>query len=152
MLYLVLNWTACAVQWRLSLNDLRCGCVVVTVRETMTVQPRLLSVAELSHHLAESYLTCSLYIQEMLQFKRQNHGKVGFQYRYIYPLSSLSKPQRLSQTKYEQADIQCIHIKWKCLDPYPCCLSLLSAVRGKRYRGTRNFHQIKQLDLVAHES
>lgn len=44
-------------------------------RESMTVQPRLLSVAELSHHLAESYLTCSLYIQEMLQFKRQNHGK-----------------------------------------------------------------------------
>ncbi|KAG5261897.1 hypothetical protein AALO_G00289820 [Alosa alosa] len=44
-------------------------------RETMTVQPRLLSVAELSHHLAESYLTCSLYIQEMLQFKQQNHGK-----------------------------------------------------------------------------
>ncbi|XP_062383307.1 reticulophagy regulator 2 [Sardina pilchardus] len=44
-------------------------------RETMTVQPRLLSVAELSHHLAESYVTCSLYIEEMLQFKRQNHGK-----------------------------------------------------------------------------
>ncbi|XP_030635444.1 reticulophagy regulator 2 [Chanos chanos] len=47
----------------------------VTERETMTGQPRLLSVAELSHHLAESYLTCSLYIQEMLQYKRQNHGK-----------------------------------------------------------------------------
>ncbi|KAM9454900.1 reticulophagy regulator 2 [Clarias gariepinus] len=44
-------------------------------RESMGVHPRLLSVAELSHHLAESYLTCSLYIQEMLQFKRQNHGK-----------------------------------------------------------------------------
>uniref|UniRef100_A0A8B9KXZ9 Reticulophagy regulator family member 2 n=1 Tax=Astyanax mexicanus TaxID=7994 RepID=A0A8B9KXZ9_ASTMX len=43
--------------------------------ESMSVQPRLLSVAELSHHLAESYLTCSLYVQEMLQFKRQNHGK-----------------------------------------------------------------------------
>ncbi|XP_028837933.1 reticulophagy regulator 2 isoform X2 [Denticeps clupeoides] len=44
-------------------------------RETMRVQPRLLSMAELSHHLAESYLTCCLYLQEMLQFKRQNHGK-----------------------------------------------------------------------------
>lgn len=42
---------------------------------TMTGQPRLLSVPELSHHLAESYLTCSLYVQEMLQYKRQNHGK-----------------------------------------------------------------------------
>ncbi|XP_022530600.1 reticulophagy regulator 2 [Astyanax mexicanus] len=49
--------------------------VVVIERESMSVQPRLLSVAELSHHLAESYLTCSLYVQEMLQFKRQNHGK-----------------------------------------------------------------------------
>lgn len=45
-------------------------------RESMSVQPRLLSVAELSHHLAESYLTCTLYVQEMLQYKRQNHGKV----------------------------------------------------------------------------
>ncbi|GAA6095822.1 reticulophagy regulator 2 [Tachysurus ichikawai] len=45
-------------------------------RESMSVHPKLLSVAELSHHLAESYLTCSLYIQEMLQYKRQNHGKV----------------------------------------------------------------------------
>lgn len=45
-------------------------------RESMSVRPRLLSVAELSHHLAESYLTCSLYVQEMLQYKRQNHGKV----------------------------------------------------------------------------
>ncbi|XP_029941807.1 LOW QUALITY PROTEIN: reticulophagy regulator 2-like [Salarias fasciatus] len=38
-------------------------------------QQRLLSVPELSHHLAESYLTCCLYLQEMLQYKRQNHGK-----------------------------------------------------------------------------
>ncbi|XP_072513510.1 reticulophagy regulator 2 [Salminus brasiliensis] len=49
--------------------------VLVIERESMSVHPRLLSVAELSHHLAESYLTCSLYIQEMLQYKRQNHGK-----------------------------------------------------------------------------
>ncbi|XP_040888041.1 reticulophagy regulator 2 [Toxotes jaculatrix] len=43
--------------------------------ETMSVEQRLLSVPELSHHLAESYLTCCLYLQEMLQYKRQNHGK-----------------------------------------------------------------------------
>lgn len=43
--------------------------------ETMGVEQRLLSVPELSHHLAESYLTCCLYLQEMLQYKRQNHGK-----------------------------------------------------------------------------
>ncbi|XP_076879311.1 reticulophagy regulator 2 [Brachyhypopomus gauderio] len=40
-----------------------------------SVAPRLLSVDELSHHLAESYLSCSLHIQEVLQYKRQNHGK-----------------------------------------------------------------------------
>ncbi|KTF91116.1 hypothetical protein cypCar_00030879, partial [Cyprinus carpio] len=45
-------------------------------REALTDQPRLLSVEELSHHLAESYLIFSLYIQEMLQYKQQNHGKV----------------------------------------------------------------------------
>ncbi|CAJ1086921.1 reticulophagy regulator 2 [Xyrichtys novacula] len=44
-------------------------------RETMGEEQRLLSVPELSHHLAESYLTCCLYLQEMLQYKRQNHGK-----------------------------------------------------------------------------
>ncbi|KAJ8004207.1 hypothetical protein DPEC_G00156390 [Dallia pectoralis] len=44
-------------------------------RVTMNVQPRLLSIPELSHHLAESYLYCCLYVQEMLQYKRQNHGK-----------------------------------------------------------------------------
>ncbi|KAI2668783.1 ATP-binding cassette sub-family B member 6 [Labeo rohita] len=38
----------------------------VIEREALTDQPRLLSVEELSHHLAESYLTFSLYIQEML--------------------------------------------------------------------------------------
>lgn len=43
--------------------------------ETMSAEQRLLSVPELSHHLAESYLTCCLYLQEMLQYKRQNHGK-----------------------------------------------------------------------------
>lgn len=42
----------------------------------MSVEQRLLSIPELSHHLAESYLTCCLYLQEMLQYKRQNHGKV----------------------------------------------------------------------------
>ncbi|KAG5851760.1 hypothetical protein ANANG_G00055170 [Anguilla anguilla] len=47
----------------------------VSQRESVTVQPRLLSVPELSHHLAESYLTCSLYLQEALQYKRLNHGK-----------------------------------------------------------------------------
>uniref|UniRef100_A0A3Q2PXY3 Reticulophagy regulator family member 2 n=1 Tax=Fundulus heteroclitus TaxID=8078 RepID=A0A3Q2PXY3_FUNHE len=35
----------------------------------------LLSVPELSHHLAESYLTCCLYLQETLQYKRRNHGR-----------------------------------------------------------------------------
>ncbi|XP_026157664.1 reticulophagy regulator 2 [Mastacembelus armatus] len=43
--------------------------------ETMRVEQHLLSVPELSHHLAESYLTCCLYLQEMLQYKRQNPGK-----------------------------------------------------------------------------
>lgn len=42
----------------------------------MMAEQHLLSVPELSHHLAESYLTCCLYLQEMLQYKRQNHGKV----------------------------------------------------------------------------
>ncbi|KAG7241001.1 hypothetical protein INR49_026031, partial [Caranx melampygus] len=43
--------------------------------ETMSGEQRLLSIPELSHHLAESYLTWCLYLQEMLQYKRQNHGK-----------------------------------------------------------------------------
>ncbi|KAM7375112.1 hypothetical protein PAMA_014275 [Pampus argenteus] len=43
--------------------------------EPMRAEQRLLSIPELSHHLAESYLTCCLYLQEMLQYKRQNHGK-----------------------------------------------------------------------------
>ncbi|XP_056588195.1 reticulophagy regulator 2 isoform X1 [Triplophysa dalaica] len=43
--------------------------------EVISDQPHLLSVDELSHHLAESYLTFTLYIQETLQYKRQNHGK-----------------------------------------------------------------------------
>ncbi|XP_042368978.1 reticulophagy regulator 2 [Plectropomus leopardus] len=43
--------------------------------DTVSVEPRLLSVPELSHHLAESYLTYCMYLQEMLQYKRQNHGK-----------------------------------------------------------------------------
>ncbi|XP_056156876.1 reticulophagy regulator 2 [Lampris incognitus] len=43
--------------------------------EAVSMEPRLLSIPELSHHLAESYLTCCLYLQEMLQYKQQNHGK-----------------------------------------------------------------------------
>ncbi|KAF3706310.1 Reticulophagy regulator 2 [Channa argus] len=43
--------------------------------ETIIMEQHLLSIPELSHHLAESYLTCCLYLQEMLQYKRQNHGK-----------------------------------------------------------------------------
>lgn len=39
------------------------------------LEPRLLSVPELSLHLADSYLTCCLYLQDMLQYKRHNHGK-----------------------------------------------------------------------------
>ncbi|XP_029373308.1 reticulophagy regulator 2 [Echeneis naucrates] len=42
---------------------------------TLSGEHRLLSIPELSHHLAESYLTYCLYLQEMLQYKRQNHGK-----------------------------------------------------------------------------
>ncbi|XP_068575704.1 reticulophagy regulator 2 [Cebidichthys violaceus] len=44
-------------------------------RDTMSVEQHLLSIPELSHHLAESYLTYRLYLQETLQYKRQNHGK-----------------------------------------------------------------------------
>ncbi|XP_020509573.2 reticulophagy regulator 2 [Labrus bergylta] len=43
--------------------------------DTMGEEQRLLSIPELSHHLAEGYLTCCLYLQETLQYKRQNHGK-----------------------------------------------------------------------------
>uniref|UniRef100_A0A8C6SJ54 Reticulophagy regulator family member 2 n=1 Tax=Neogobius melanostomus TaxID=47308 RepID=A0A8C6SJ54_9GOBI len=39
------------------------------------LEPRLLSVPELSLHLADSYRTCCLYLQETLQYKRHNHGK-----------------------------------------------------------------------------
>ncbi|MBN3319759.1 RETR2 regulator, partial [Atractosteus spatula] len=61
----ILNWSTFEM-------GLDCFCIF---RENIAVHPRLLSVPELSHHLAESYLTCSLYIQEMLQYKRLNHGK-----------------------------------------------------------------------------
>nr|XP_033801698.1 reticulophagy regulator 2 isoform X2 [Geotrypetes seraphini] len=37
--------------------------------------PRLLSFPELCHCLAESWITCRLYLQEMLQYKRQHPGK-----------------------------------------------------------------------------
>ncbi|XP_029305352.1 reticulophagy regulator 2 isoform X2 [Cottoperca gobio] len=43
--------------------------------DSMNVEQHLLSIPELSHHLAESYLTYRLYLQETLQYKRQNHGK-----------------------------------------------------------------------------
>ncbi|KAK5847617.1 hypothetical protein PBY51_016731 [Eleginops maclovinus] len=43
--------------------------------DSMSVEQHLLSVPELSHHLAEGYLTYRLYLQETLQYKRQNHGK-----------------------------------------------------------------------------
>ncbi|XP_057675252.1 reticulophagy regulator 2 [Corythoichthys intestinalis] len=43
--------------------------------ESISTKQRLLSVPELSHHLAESYLTCCLFLHETLQYKRQNHGK-----------------------------------------------------------------------------
>ncbi|KAM4711110.1 reticulophagy regulator 2 [Anableps anableps] len=43
--------------------------------QTLSSEHHLLSVPELSHHLAESYLTCCLYLQEMLQYKRRNHGR-----------------------------------------------------------------------------
>lgn len=51
--------------------------------ETMSMEQRLLSIPELSHHLAESYLTCCLYLQEMLQYKRQNQGKVRNSYQSV---------------------------------------------------------------------
>ncbi|KAJ3584181.1 hypothetical protein NHX12_014677 [Muraenolepis orangiensis] len=49
--------------------------VQVIHRDSMSVEPRLLSVSELSRHLAESYLTSCLYLQETLQYKQQHHGK-----------------------------------------------------------------------------
>ncbi|KAF3857217.1 hypothetical protein F7725_009076 [Dissostichus mawsoni] len=45
------------------------------VSHTMSVEQHLLSVPELSHHLAEGFLTYRLYLQETLQYKQQNHGK-----------------------------------------------------------------------------
>ncbi|XP_061082270.1 reticulophagy regulator 2-like [Conger conger] len=49
--------------------------VSLAERESGAIHPRLLSIAELSHHLAESYHACCLHLQETLQYKRQNHGK-----------------------------------------------------------------------------
>lgn len=51
--------------------------------DTMSMEHRLLSIPELSHHLAESYVTCCLYLQEMLQYKRQNQGKVRNSYQSV---------------------------------------------------------------------
>ncbi|RXM36627.1 Protein FAM134A [Acipenser ruthenus] len=48
---------------------------VLQGRESAAVHPRLLSIPELCHHLAESYFTWTLYLQEMLQYKRQSPGK-----------------------------------------------------------------------------
>lgn len=61
----------------------------------MMAEQRLLSVPELSHHLAESYLTCCLYLQEMLQYKQQNHGKVRPTTKQI---SEIVKEYHLSYT------------------------------------------------------
>lgn len=44
-------------------------------RRGADLEPRLLSVPELSRHLADSFLTCRLYVQDMLQYKRHHHGK-----------------------------------------------------------------------------
>ncbi|KAJ0009587.1 hypothetical protein NQD34_001289 [Periophthalmus magnuspinnatus] len=44
-------------------------------RGAVDLQPRLLSVPELSLHLADSYLSCCWYLREMLTYKRHNHGK-----------------------------------------------------------------------------
>lgn len=41
-------------------------------------QPRLLSVPELCYCLAESCVTFRLYLQELLQYKRQNPAKVNW--------------------------------------------------------------------------
>ncbi|KAG7463982.1 hypothetical protein MATL_G00182410 [Megalops atlanticus] len=63
-------------RWKHKLPNLSVqGPASVTERESEAGRPRLLSVPELSHHLAESYLTCKLYLQEVLQYKRLNHGK-----------------------------------------------------------------------------
>ncbi|OXB77105.1 UNVERIFIED_CONTAM: hypothetical protein H355_007752 [Colinus virginianus] len=42
---------------------------------TSGAQPHLLSVPELCHCLAESWVTFRLYLQELLQYKRQNPAK-----------------------------------------------------------------------------
>lgn len=65
--------------------------VVPVCSDTMAAEQRLLSVPELSHHLAESYLTCCLYLQEMLQYKRQNHGKVQAK-QEVLPVKSSDTP------------------------------------------------------------
>ncbi|KAH0621237.1 hypothetical protein JD844_022322 [Phrynosoma platyrhinos] len=45
--------------------------------EMARAQPHLLSVAELCRYLAESWITFRLYLQELLQYKRQNPAKVS---------------------------------------------------------------------------
>lgn len=47
---------------------------------TSGAQPHLLSVPELCHCLAESWVTFRLYLQELLQYKRQNPAKVSWRY------------------------------------------------------------------------
>lgn len=74
----------------------------------MSAEQRLLSVPELSHHLAESYLTCCLYLQEMLQYKRQNHGKVRNRYQSATPESNstiLTLIGRLNYVKHWPASL-----------------------------------------------
>ncbi|KAG9332937.1 hypothetical protein JZ751_014032 [Albula glossodonta] len=60
---------------RIPLGSVQPPKVPTAERESTGIRPRLLSIPELSHHLAESYLTCGLHLQEMIQYKRQNHGK-----------------------------------------------------------------------------
>uniref|UniRef100_A0A8V5FZ08 RETREG1-3/ARL6IP-like N-terminal reticulon-homology domain-containing protein n=1 Tax=Melopsittacus undulatus TaxID=13146 RepID=A0A8V5FZ08_MELUD len=58
---------------------------------TSGAQPHLLSVPELCHCLAESWVTFRLYLQELLQYKRQNPAKVSWRY-LLFLLSILLWP------------------------------------------------------------
>lgn len=82
--------------------------------ETMSAEQRLLSIPELSHHLAESYVTCCLYLQEMLQYKRQNHGKVqyvGCDHKNAYEQTCFA---RLALCDYLQLRIVLIYYASAC--------------------------------------
>uniref|UniRef100_A0A3B4AGR5 RETREG1-3/ARL6IP-like N-terminal reticulon-homology domain-containing protein n=1 Tax=Periophthalmus magnuspinnatus TaxID=409849 RepID=A0A3B4AGR5_9GOBI len=65
-------------RWKHKLPLCHAGTEAVFVslhRGAVDLQPRLLSVPELSLHLADSYLSCCWYLREMLTYKRHNHGK-----------------------------------------------------------------------------